>query len=438
MKRSVVGVVVGIVLVLVLGIAAGLVWWKISGLKEQLVADIGKKVGAHVEVSSISLNPWKGELHAAGISLVNQRPSAPWDRGEIAQATVGFHLADIFSPTVPITIEVSSWNMTFHSRIGGAAASDTFTPAESTDSSSASPSRIQVTRVSAGEGSVEIDLAAERKVLVQGVTFTADNNGADVWTGQLQASSLTAGSLTAGASSVQLRAEPGKISFSSLRMQCEQGQISGDGDVTLGGDHATEVTLKAVDIPATMLVATQWQMKLSGLASGDLTYKGDDQNGGAKGHFAVNHGKFNMLPWLGKLTLLVGLPDLTDVELDQETGDFEWKDHVLHFTNLDVRKNDVIRIAGAVDIDAQGQVDGKLQLGLPSTVTAKWPQLQTQVFPVQLDNFNWAQVHVTGTPDHLQEDLSPRVLAAGLGQGSDLLNQATQKASDLINNFLGK
>jgi hypothetical protein len=64
--------------------------------------------------------------------------------------------------------------------------------------------------------------------------------------------------------------------------------------------------------------------------------------------------------------------------------------------------------------------------------------LQAQVFPVQSEDFNWTDVHLTGTPDHLQEDLSPRLLTAGLGQGSDLLNQATQKATDLFNNFLGK
>jgi hypothetical protein len=75
--------------------------------------------------------------------------------------------------------------------------------------------------------------------------------------------------------------------------------------------------------------------------------------------------------------------------------------------------------------------------GLPSIVTSKWPQLQDKVFSVQLDDYNWAEVHLTGTPDHLQEDLTPRLLTVGMGQGGDLLNQAAQKASDLFNNFMG-
>ena len=191
-----------------------------------------------------------------------------------------------------------------------------------------------------------------------------------------------------------------------------------------------------------MLVSVDWQMKLTGLVTGTLHYEGNDLGGGAKGQLAVSHGKFNALPWLGKVTLMVGLQDISDVEVDKATSDFEWKDGVFHLSNIDVRKTDVTRIAGTVDVDAQGQVDGRLKLGLPSVATSKWPALQTQVFPVQTDDYNWADVHLTGTPDHLEEDLSSRLLSAtvnaSVNQGSDLMNQTTQKASDLLHSFLGK
>jgi hypothetical protein len=270
------------------------------------------------------------------------------------------------------------------------------------------------------------------------VAFESSNNGAGVWITRLQAASLAAGSLEAGASSVEIRGEQGKITFSSLRMQCDPGVVTGDGEVALDGAHDARATLKAVDVPVTMLVGMAWRMKLSGLAGGDLQYEGNDQGGDAKGRLAVNHAKFNVLPWLGKVTSLVGLSDISDVEVDKATTDFEWKDRALYLTNLDVRKNDVTRIAGEVEVDANDQIDGKLKVGLPSIVTAKWPQLQDKVFPVQLEDYNWAEVHLTGTPDHLQEDLTPRLIAAGLGQGTDFLNQAAQKASDIFNNIMGK
>ena len=438
MNRSSVRVILGILAVLVLIAAVGgaFIWWKLAGLKEVLVSDLEKALGAQVQVASISLDVWKGELHAAGISLVNQRPSAPWDKGDISQAIVRFHLSDVFASNLPVSVEVSSWNVVLHSPLRTAETPSSEAPAESAP---APPKgRIQVNQLSAQEGSVEIDFSDDRKVVIHGVAFTAADNGAGVWTTQLQARSLAAGSLEAGASSVEIRGDRDKITFSNLRMQCDPGAVTGDGEVALNGSHEARAALKAVDLPITMLVAVEWQMKLSGLASGNLDYKGNDQGGSAKGQLAVNHGKFNVLPWLGKVTALVGLQDISDVEVDKATTDFEWKEHTLRLTDLDVRKNDVTRIAGEIDIDAKGQVDGKLKLGLPSTVTAKWPQLQAKVFPVQLEDYNWAEVHLTGTPDHLQEDLTPRLLAVGMGQGTDLLNQATQKATDLFNSFLGK
>jgi hypothetical protein len=441
MNRSVVRtlLVVLVVVVLVAGGAGAFIWWKLSTLKQQLLTQLGDSIGAQVQVASIDLDVWKGELRAAGITLTNQRPSAPWEKGDISQATLHFNLRDLFAPHLQVTVEVDSWNVLLHSPLRTAE-----TPPASPNSPSASDahtsggSRIDVTQITAREGTVEVDFSDDRKMTVHGVSFDASDNGANIWTTQLQATSLKAENLDVGACSMQLRGEPGKISFSDLHMQCEPGVITGDGNVALDDTHEMQVNLKTVDVPITMLVAAKWQMELSGLVTGELAYLGDDKGGAAKGQIAVSHGKFNVLPWLGKVTSLVGLQDISNVEVDKATTDFAWKDGTMHLTNIDVRKTDVTRIAGTVDVDPTGQVDGRLKLGLPSTITAKWPQLQTQVFPVSLEDYNWADVHLTGTPDHLQEDLTPRLLSAGIGQGGDLLNQAAQKATDLFHSVMGK
>ena len=52
--------------------------------------------------------------------------------------------------------------------------------------------------------------------------------------------------------------------------------------------------------------------------------------GTAQGDVSLDHAKFNVLPWLGKVTLMVGLPDLSGVEVDKATSDFMWKDGALH------------------------------------------------------------------------------------------------------------
>jgi len=444
MKNSGVRVALGIFvfLIVAVAIAAAVIWFKIATLKGQLAQDLGDALGAKVEVTSLSFDFWKREVLAAGITLTNQKPEAPWDSGQISQATIHFHLHDLLSPTVPLKVDVTSWRVVLHSTVAAAATGGTTatTPETAPVASAAGSSGhgVQVTQISAQDGEVEIDLAAGRQILIHGVSFDSGvSSGEQNWSTKLQATSIAAGPLAMGVSAVDILSEPEKITFSNLRMQCAQGMITGDGSVALDGLHEAKVNLTAADVPVVMLVAVQWQMKLSGLASGTLSYDSNDQGAQAQGQLSVSGGRFNLFPALGKMTALLGMPDISAVEVDKATTDFAWKDHVLHLTNIDIEKTDVSRIQGQVDVDATEQVDGHLKLGLPTTVVSQWPQIQTTVFPTTSDNFSWADVHLTGTPDALQEDLSPRLLAAGLQSGTGLLKQGTQKAMDVLKSFLG-
>ena len=432
-----------LILALVIFVAAaagGLIWWKVSGLKQQLVQNLESDLHARVEVASLDLDIKKGEVHASGISLTNQRADAPWDSGEIEQATGYFHLMDLFGPTLPLRVEVSGWKVILHTQTAGTSATSTSSESQtstiSSDSSAPAEDRIHVTAISGTEGEIVVRVSDGEPITLHGVMFESGTHGGVEWTTEAQATSVSAGTLTSGTGSVHLQGDDQKIAFSNLTLHCGDGQITGDGEIALGGMHAIHGTFKATSVPMTMLVGARWQMKLSGQVSGDLAYQSDDTSAVANGKLSVSGGRFNLLPWLGKVTVLVGLPDITGVDLDQATSDFSWKDHVLHLTNIDVRKKDVLRIAGMVDVAADGQCDGHLKIGLPSTVTARWPKLQAEVFSTPLEDCNWADVHLTGTPDNLQEDLTPRLVTVGAEQGADALKQGSQKAVDLINNLL--
>jgi len=134
MSRSAFRVILIILAVVILcaGALGGLFWWKLGKLKGDLVASLEHATGAQVQVTSLDLDLWRGELHAAGITLINDRPSAPWQKGAISQATVRFNLGDVLAPTMPLSVEVSSWNvvLTPHST----STSTTSTPTSRTSS----------------------------------------------------------------------------------------------------------------------------------------------------------------------------------------------------------------------------------------------------------------------------------------------------------------
>jgi hypothetical protein len=372
-----------------------------------------------------------GDLRAAGISLVNQRPTAPWEKAEIGQAEVRFSLRDLFASPLPIRVELSSWDLVLRpaAAMGGNENSGA-QPGAETSSSSSGPS-IRVESLTAQSGEVKIALADDRQIVFENVSFEASNSGGAVWTTQVRTGAISALPLQADGSSFSLRSDPDKITLSDLHVACGAGAIDGDGSVALDEGHAAHAELKALNVPIAMLVAAEWQVKLAGLASGNLIYDA----GMAHGKVALSQGRVNFLPWLGNVTALLNLPNFGDTDLDQASADFAWKDHAFGFTNIDVRKNGVARIDGQAVVDAHGQVDGRLRLGLPAAVLAKWPQLQASVFSTTQDETAWADFHLTGTPDHLQEDLSSRVLAVGAQQGGSLIDQAAKSAAALLKNL---
>lgn len=427
-------IIIPLVLIAAIG---GFVFWKISGLKQRLVNDLQSELHAKAQIVSLDLDISSGELRAAGISLQNQRPDAPWDTASIDQVSVHFRFSDLFAPTLPVQVKIIGWKANFHTTAQEPPAEADASAPDVSAEDSFENTRVRVTGVTAAQGEVTVRLSDTQKMIIHGVSFHADTPGGGTnWTTQLQASSIAAGTLTTGTGSVQLHSDTGKVDFSDLAIHCGDGQITGNGDLGLTAPHTLHGTFNATAVPISMLVATRWQVKVSGLVTGTATYQGDDNAATATGKLSVANGKFNLFPWLGKATVLVGLPDIGDTAVDQATTDFTWKNHLLTLQNIDIRKNDIFRIAGQATIAADDNCDGHLQLGLPTSAISKWPKLQTDVFSSAHDDFSWTDVHVTGTPDNLQEDLSSRLLAVGAAQGSQLLQQGAQKAGDFLNNLL--
>ncbi len=423
-------------LVLIAAVAAFLTW-KVLGLKQRLVAELETALHATAQIGSLNLDLGKSELTAANITLQNQRADAPWDTAAVDQAEIHFHVADLFSPTMPLQVELTGWKLSLHTTAQPfAPAPDAGTPPPAVPPAPPGSNWIRVTAVDASEGEVTLHTADNNAVLIHGVGFHSDSPGGVDWTTQLTVTSIAAGSFITGAGAVELHSSASNVTFNNLLIHCEEGEVNGSGTLDLTPPHALKANFTANAVPLTMLLATRWQVKLSGLLSGKLSYQGDDATASAQGDVSVANGKFNLFPWLGKATMLVGLPDVGGMEVDKADASLGWKDHILSLTNIDVRKEGVFRISGQDNIAADGTMDGHLKLGLPTTAIAKWPKLQTEVFSLAQDDFSWADVHVTGTPEAPQEDLSSRLLTITAEQGTDLLKQGAQKATDLFNQFL--
>jgi hypothetical protein len=426
-----------VVPLLLIAAVAALIGWKILSLKQRLVTELETALHATAQIGSLNLDLGKGELLAANITLQNQRADAPWDTAAIDQVAIHFHFADLFAPTMPLQIELTGWKLSLHTTAHPfLPAPDANAPAEPLAPTPPGAAWIRVTEVSGSEGEVVLHTSDNQAINIHGVSFHSDSPGGAEWTTELKAAAIDAGTLTTDTASVELHSDASSLTFNNLSIHSGDGEIAGSGELDLAAPHALKGNFTANAVPITALVASRWQVKLSGLVSGTLSYQGDDNNGTATGHVSVAGGKFNLFPWLGKATMLVGLPDVGGMEVDKAEADVAWKNHIFSLTNIDVRKENIFRVAGQADIAPDDTIDGHLKFGLPTSAVSKWPKIQTEVFSTAQDDFSWTDVHVTGTPEAPQEDLSPRLLAVGVEQGGDLLKQGAQKAGDLINQLL--
>ena len=205
-----------VLLIFVAAAAGGLIWWKVSGLKQQLVQNLETDLHAKVEVASLDLDIKKGEVHASGISLTNQRADAPWDSGEIEQATGYFHLMDLFGPTLPLRVEVSGWKATLHTSTAGTSATVTSPGSQmsmTSDISAPMEDRIRVTAISGTEGEIVVRVSDGEPITLHGVMFESSTHGGVEWTTEAQATSVSAGTLTSETGSVHLQGDDQKIAF---------------------------------------------------------------------------------------------------------------------------------------------------------------------------------------------------------------------------------
>ena len=179
----IVAVVLGIVVVLLVAAVGIFVWVKFAGLKTELAHNLGKALNAKVEVNSLDLNIWNQEIHAAGISLENERIGASWEKGTIAQAVVHFHFSEVFSPP-PHAVERRGFPMERRPaacRPGGrdrGYARLPFLPVRVIVGRLLPRRRQSVTSLTATEGDVTYELALDRKMELRGVSFESSDNGA--------------------------------------------------------------------------------------------------------------------------------------------------------------------------------------------------------------------------------------------------------------------
>lgn len=187
-----------------------------------------------------------------------------------------------------------------------------------------------------------------------------------------------------------------------------------------------------------------WKQRLTGQMDGDVEVSGSRGTAPVwKADAELKNGVLQGLPILDKLVKYTNIHRFNRVVLDICTASLKPQGDALLVDKIVVQSNGLLRIEGALTFRGRG-VEGDLFVGVTPEALAALPGANNRVFTESNPNgppgLQWTRVHVAGTLDAPQEDLSTRLIGAA---GMSLLFDTPEKlvnggAETLLKPVLGE
>ena len=191
------------------------------------------------------------------------------------------------------------------------------------------------------------------------------------------------------------------------------GFIHGEGTAGTREDKSIDFKVRFGKIPLREWLPASWRDQASGLAAGDVHWHGQSpklERSQIEGSFKVDGGRVRQLPFLEKLASITGRKSIASLELNECSAELVWKSPRLEIKKIAVEDKGKFRIEGALSIRDKS-LEGALQLGLAREYL-EWLPHAEEVFPKERAGYLWTTVHLSGTIDKPEQDLSPRIVEA--------------------------
>ena len=433
-------ILAGSALLLILILLIGSWMWLNGAVKKGMLSGLSTALQAKASFEDVHLDLLGGRIVAENGILQNLDPQAYWNDAQILHAEASFKMGDVFKKVTPLTIEVSQIKL----RLGPQAnqelslSSDSEGASPSSDGKSAWPD-IEVRKFALHHGSVVGD-AQHPFQLTSGELVAEKDLGSSSWTGTVRCETLGAYSLKFGVATAHFSTSDTDVQLDTYALSLGEGTIKGTATLPRDISQTAQIHYEIDSVPSTQLIPPAWNVILGGTVYGKGDFKGplaSWNKGQAKGEISLHPSDIKALPFLDKLAAVPMMAGLGHVSLDTAKTGYEYNAGAVNLTNLRLEKVATIALTGDLHFTAEGQLDGTVKLGLPPFLVGAVPKLKEEVFSTDADNYSWADVKISGTPDHLVEDLTPRVTAALGDQAKSLMQDAVQGAGNLLK-LLGK
>jgi hypothetical protein len=187
--------------------------------------------------------------------------------------------------------------------------------------------------------------------------------------------------------------------------------IHAKGHAGLGQDKSIDVKGTFKSVPIRQWLPAEWKGRFDGSAFGDLHYTGKDsklESSSGEGSLRIRNGRIDDLPFLEKLAELSHKKTFERLDLNECSLGFAWRYPEIEIKDIAIEEKEKFRIEGEISIKRR-VLRGTIRLGL-SREYLEWLPNPEEVFSRRSSGYLWTDVHLSGTIDEPEQDLSQRIV----------------------------
>jgi hypothetical protein len=191
----------------------------------------------------------------------------------------------------------------------------------------------------------------------------------------------------------------------------QTGSIHAEGTAGTGEDRSVDFTINFERIPVEEWLPKQWREHISGKASGKILWRGKNpklENSASEATMRLDGGHIIELPFLENLAKVTNEKSFERLTLDHCSCGLSWKYPRAEIKNIAIEAGGKFRAEGTIQVERK-ELSGVIELGVARHLL-DWLPKPEEVFPHEHDGYLWTTLHLSGTTNAPQQDLSPRIM----------------------------
>ena len=204
-----------------------------------------------------------------------------------------------------------------------------------------------------------------------------------------------------------------RLSLYKLDLASGKGSIHGEGTAGMSEDKSVDFQVEFDKLPLSEWLPQSWRGHVAGAAQGKVHWRGPTpklEEASLEGSLRFTAVTLRDLKFLEELASITKKKSFANLDLNECAAELVSTKGTVELKQIAIEEEGKFRIEGTLSL-RNDSLGGALQVGL-APAYLEWLPKAEEVFTVQRNGYLWTTVHLSGTLEAPQQDLSPRLLAA--------------------------